>query len=119
MQPNPSGQNVMNALNWIQRAMFRTKEKGKRVVFVITQTKFADNVNTIKSVTKGMQRGGNRVFSIGIGDAIDKVQIQGIANNKKDFYMTEPILHVPLALMSLQSNLLRCKLLFLLPLIPL
>ncbi len=89
--------------------MFRTREAGKRVVFIVTQTKFSDNVNTIKSITRRFQGGGNHVFAIGIGDNVDKVQIQGIVNNKKDFHMIEPVMHVPLALMSLQLSLLRCK----------
>ena len=108
MKPDPTGQSVMTALNWMQKN-YRTREASKRVVFIVTQTKFTDNVNMIKAAIKRLQSSGVRVFSIGVGDKVDKTQIQGLVNGKKNFFMLEPVMHVPLALMSLQLSLLRCK----------
>ena len=56
-----------------------------------------------------MQGKNVKVFSIGLGDNVDKAQIQGVVNNQKDFFMIEPIAHFPLALMSLQLMALRRK----------
>ena len=108
MRPNPSGTNVLSAINWYQRK-FRTRENSKRALFIISQTRFSDNVNTIKSAVRAMQGNNVKVFSIGLGDNVDKVQIQGVVNNQKDFFMIEPIAHFPLALMSLQLMALRRK----------
>ena len=106
MRPNPTGTNVMSAINWYNK-IFRTREASKRALFIVTQTKFSDNINTLKAAVRRIQGMGVRVFSIGLGDKVDKTQINNLVNNQKDFSLIEPISHFPIALMSLQFALLR------------
>ncbi|XP_065051247.1 uncharacterized protein LOC135680930 isoform X2 [Rhopilema esculentum] len=106
MRPNPTGTNVMSAINWYNK-IFRTREASKRALFIVTQTKFSDNINTLKAAVRRIQGMGVRVFSIGLGDKVDKAQINNLVNNQKDFSLIEPISHFPIALMSLQFALLR------------
>lgn len=108
MRPNPSGTNIMGAINLYSR-LFGKKDGSKRALFIISQAKFSDNVNTIKAQVGRLQGAGCKVYTIGLGEKADKGQIEGIVNKKTDFYMFEPINHFPLALMTLQFSLLRCK----------
>ena len=108
MQPNPSGTSVMGAINLFSR-LYGKRDNAKKALFILSQVKFSDNVNTIKAEVTKMQRAGVKVYMIGLGDKADKAQIQGVVNNKKDFQMLEPIEHSPLALMSLQFSLLRSE----------
>ena len=109
MRPNPSGTNIMGAINLFNR-LFGKRDRAKKVVFVITQAKFSDNVNTLKAQAVKMERAGTKVYAIGLGDKVDKNQLEGIVSKKADFNMLEPIDHFPLALMTLQFGLLRRKL---------
>ena len=108
MRPNPSGSNIISAVN-LFNGLYGRNDRAKKALFFITQTKFSINVNSVRSKISRMQRAGTRVFAIGLGPRVDKGQLQGLVNNKKDFNMLEPLDHFPLALMTLQFCLLRSK----------
>ena len=58
-----------------------------------------------------MQRAGTKIFAIGLGNTVDKLQLEALVSKKRDFDLLEPIDHFPLALMTLQYGLLRSKIL--------
>ena len=89
--------------------LYGRKDRYKKALFIITQSRFSININSVKSRLSTMQRAGTKVFAIGLGNSVDKSQLQGLVNGKKDFNMMEPIDHFPLALMTLQFGLLRRK----------
>ena len=110
MRPNPSGTNIISAINLFHR-LYGRNDRAKKALFVITQAKFSINMNSIRSRVQAMQRAGTKIFAIGLGNNVDKLQLEALVSKKRDFDLLEPIDHFPLALMTLQYGLLRSKIL--------
>ena len=111
MRPNPSGTNIISAINLFHR-LYGRNDRTKKALFVITQAKFSINMNSIRSRVQAMQRAGTKIYAVGLGNNVDKQQLEALVSRKRDFHLLEPIDHFPLALMTLQFGLLRSKIFY-------